>query len=674
MYGCSFKCGGYLPPLPQTPGELLAVSSESEDVDCLWQVHFPKSQKINFDFINFKLPCKYGHVDVRGSSPYYGGAQRLGDFCDYISTPPPIESSGNKLWIRFQSNSSDPLVGFYGIYFPNCDTFLNSTKGTINSPNYPKLYNHNSKCTWSITVPKGNVVMLKFLDIDIEEDPACKNDYVAVLDSNSSTIGQYCNSIEPPRLICSSENTMKLHFKSDDVLALKGFQATYEAIHANAPCMEPSSTIITPTPTISIPTSVASINYTPSPTIVAIKPTAVAGLSPTLMRNGTLGVLATGTGVQSTGLGNFPLNKKDDDDEDTGLTTIIIIAVFSFIVLCMIVVSVIPSMIHGYEKRKRERAWALAAALALKKNSCIENEYEMQLMKTQADKKTENEPNEETAFLDPEDPCFDEQETVLFLPITPQENHETSTPCNRTIIEADEIETCADGPVAEDLGCELEYDTTDLSLTVSYEDLGSSFATEMAALMNNYDYISPNPKQDPSVCGVLQETNEDLESCTDTEVLHEDKVQNGDTRKIQSTNEKNKETEESADGKLQKALSDLKATLSQINSDSESIPEIENPETCTNSTASVRGSQDMPSIPTVWEKSIPSGDDSSNPRRTRNSGDPDVRKTSNDGAQSHVPELEVNKDSGHCSSNSDYDQVPNIPNYSLTSIATETYV
>lgn len=582
VYGCRFKCGGYL---PSTPGDLLAVSSEVEDIDCFWQAQLLNSSKINLDFINFNLPCKYGQVEVRGSHQFYGGSKRLGRYCDNKLAPPPVTSNRNKLWIRFQSMSPDPLVGFYGIYFPNCDTILNSTQGTFHTPKYPELYNHNSKCSWSITVPKGNAIMLEFLDFDIEKEVNCNNDYLTIYDSNSTTIGQYCNSKRPPTLVCSSSNTMRLNFKSDDVLALKGFLVTYQAIKAGAPCAKPSSSIISPTPTIQFST-VPSMNATVLPTFAIVPTTTV--LSPSVSINSSLGVM-TGSGVQRPGRGNRP--KKKDDDEDTGLTTIIIISVFSFIVLCMIIISVVPSLIHGYEKRKREREWIAAADVAVKKN-VVQNEYEMQPIKPQDDKKIKDqEPNEETAFLDPENPSLDEQDGVLPCLTVIKKEDTTSPP----LIENDK-------PLGEDLGCELEYDTTDLNLSASYEDLGSSFATEMAALLNNYDTISPPNKRSSSPLpkSIPQpEHTDQLQSCPDEadpallagqgqdkdcmiDRNNSDQVDKLPESEEQCINNNDMESPEIApqNEQLQEALTDLKDTLTNIDSDSGSSADIAQLETC----------------------------------------------------------------------------------------------
>ncbi|XP_031574335.1 uncharacterized protein LOC116308106 [Actinia tenebrosa] len=668
LYGCKFKCGGYL---PQSPGDLLAASLETENIDCFWQVHLPKSTKINFDFINFDLPCSIGQVEIRGSGSSYGRSQLLGHLCDHTSAPPPVVSNGNKMWIRFQSNSSDPLIGIYGTYFPNCDYQYNSSEGALMTPNFPKNYNHNSLCKWLISVPKGKAIKLTFFDFEVEGDqdngPKCLNDYVIVMEGNASRteIGRFCNTNKPPKHLCSYSNRIEIQFKSDDILSFKGFNALYKAKEPNAPCVEPSSTMITPSPTISIYSStIASLNYSSS-AILRIIPTATIAISSTVNSNSSIGIPGTRPGPSNV----MGQGKKDgdDDNDDNGLTTIIIISVFSFIVLLMIIASVIPSMIHGYEKRKRERDWLAAADPAEKKNG-IGNGYEMQPMKSSVNvDKEKPEPNETTAFLDPEHgpPDNDITDNAVPYPILGLKDKE-------------EI----DGSVTEDVGCDLEYDPTDLNLNVSYEDLGTSFATEMTIMMNHISpgkersepYELPKSEDDDNSTDIKAHENNTIENNNDHNNLTPQDQNSQDTLE-NGTSEDYKEPSEFAcpediskpdeinsakvvagiqekNDKLQKALNDLKATLTQVNSDSGSIPEIQNPDTCTNSTVSVRGSQEIDNMPPVdiinpiWERNA-----TNDPGRKRLQEEYNENKHGTDDSLS-VPGND--KDSGHYSSNNDH--------------------
>lgn len=55
------------------------------------------------------LECAYDHIDIYDGRD--GKAQKLGRFCG-TKKPPPITSSGNKLFIRFFSDNSVQKKGF----------------------------------------------------------------------------------------------------------------------------------------------------------------------------------------------------------------------------------------------------------------------------------------------------------------------------------------------------------------------------------------------------------------------------------------------------------------------------------------------------------------------------------------------------------------------------------
>ena len=48
-----------------------------------------------------------------------------------------------------------------------CKTGLNMNKKTIQSPNYPNLYDNNMSCEWLISVPHGCYITLKIMIFDV---------------------------------------------------------------------------------------------------------------------------------------------------------------------------------------------------------------------------------------------------------------------------------------------------------------------------------------------------------------------------------------------------------------------------------------------------------------------------------------------------------------------------
>lgn len=53
--------------------------------------------------------------------------------------------------------------------------------GTFTSPNYPDYYPMNTQCDWTIVTDPAYHVDITFAeDFDVEFNPKCVNDYVAV--------------------------------------------------------------------------------------------------------------------------------------------------------------------------------------------------------------------------------------------------------------------------------------------------------------------------------------------------------------------------------------------------------------------------------------------------------------------------------------------------------------
>ena len=66
-----------------------------------------------------------------------------------------------------------------------CGGEMTTPSGTIHSPNYPNMYNHDDDCGWLITVDMNHVVELTFSDFDLEHQTNCRYlaDSALILDS-----------------------------------------------------------------------------------------------------------------------------------------------------------------------------------------------------------------------------------------------------------------------------------------------------------------------------------------------------------------------------------------------------------------------------------------------------------------------------------------------------------
>uniref|UniRef100_A0A3Q3WE29 Uncharacterized protein n=1 Tax=Mola mola TaxID=94237 RepID=A0A3Q3WE29_MOLML len=120
-----------------------------------------------------------------------------------------------------QNNHSRPVF--------HCGGDLVADSGFVGSEGFPSLYKPNSKCTWRITVPEGNVVTLSFRIFDIEADSQCRYDYLDVYNGQSNLVqklGRFCGTFRPGSLI-STTNTMMLEMVSDEGTQGRGFVAYF---------------------------------------------------------------------------------------------------------------------------------------------------------------------------------------------------------------------------------------------------------------------------------------------------------------------------------------------------------------------------------------------------------------------------------------------------------------
>ncbi|XP_056909652.1 procollagen C-endopeptidase enhancer 1-like isoform X2 [Takifugu flavidus] len=128
-------------------------------------------------------------------------------------------------WTRAQqSTNSRPVF--------HCGGDLVKESGFVGSEGFPNSYKPNSKCTWRITVPEGNVVKLSFRIFNLEADSQCRYDYLDVYNGLSNLVqklGRFCGTFRPGTLI-STTNTMMLEMVTDEETHSRGFLAYFSAV------------------------------------------------------------------------------------------------------------------------------------------------------------------------------------------------------------------------------------------------------------------------------------------------------------------------------------------------------------------------------------------------------------------------------------------------------------
>lgn len=210
--------------------------------NCSWLLSTLPGFKIQLDFLSFELES---HVDcIYDKLVVYDGDNEnssiIGTFCNIIR-PQPIRSSGNQMFVTFNSDESTNKKGFEVIPSTVCGGTLTADRSSSTFSSHAEFGDHMYKpqesCDWLVVadVPT-NKVQVKFLFFDLEEDSACGYDYVDIFDgdnNNHTRLLHACGSQVLPGDVVSSGDRLLIQFKSDDTANFKGFQLSYKTLDIN---------------------------------------------------------------------------------------------------------------------------------------------------------------------------------------------------------------------------------------------------------------------------------------------------------------------------------------------------------------------------------------------------------------------------------------------------------
>ncbi|KAK3791976.1 hypothetical protein RRG08_035467, partial [Elysia crispata] len=208
------------------------------DARCVWTITTDPDTRVMLTFSYFRLEygyeCDYDFLVIRdGSDPTSNVLQRL---CG-SSTPETIISTGNVMFIEFQTNYRRIYKGFQAQWYSRevCGSALSGNNGTFQSPNYPNNYPNNAYCEWTIRTDPGTKVQLTFSAFELENSYYCSSriDSVTIRDGSNSTaglIGRLCGSGYSDSIVASG-NSLYIFFTSDNSFSISGFQAQWSINH-----------------------------------------------------------------------------------------------------------------------------------------------------------------------------------------------------------------------------------------------------------------------------------------------------------------------------------------------------------------------------------------------------------------------------------------------------------
>uniref|UniRef100_A0A8C4EZX1 ST14 transmembrane serine protease matriptase n=1 Tax=Dicentrarchus labrax TaxID=13489 RepID=A0A8C4EZX1_DICLA len=224
----------------ESPGYPTAYPPRSR---CQWQIRASVENVISvaFPFFQIEDDCSDDFVFIYDSLSA-DDSQAITNKCGQRppSNPLQVVSSGNIMLINLITDSDTQKPGFAAVYkaIPNseakkCGGVLSESAGVFTSPLHPSFYPPAVDCEWTIKVPKGQKVRVKFTMFRMKEPMVdirvCHKDYVEVMDT------KYCGELSSLALT-SDTNVLNVNFHSDESYTDKGFSAEYIAYDPKDPC------------------------------------------------------------------------------------------------------------------------------------------------------------------------------------------------------------------------------------------------------------------------------------------------------------------------------------------------------------------------------------------------------------------------------------------------------
>ncbi|XP_041486764.1 cubilin isoform X1 [Microtus oregoni] len=224
-------CGGIF----QAPsGEIHSPNypnSYRANTQCSWIIQVGKHHRVLLNITDFDLEATDSCIMTYDGSS--SANTRVASVCGRQTPPNSILSTGNSLFVRFQSGSSRQSRGFRARFRQECGGhIITDSSDTISSPLFPDKYPDNQNCTWILEAqPPFNHITLTFSHFQLQDSTGCQEDFLEILDGkdyDAPVQGRYCgNSLPHP--IISFGSALTLRFVSNSLGRFEGFHAFYSA-------------------------------------------------------------------------------------------------------------------------------------------------------------------------------------------------------------------------------------------------------------------------------------------------------------------------------------------------------------------------------------------------------------------------------------------------------------
>jgi cubilin len=120
-------------------------------------------------------------------------------------------------------------------YNEGCGGHLTHPEGSLLSPNYPRRYNHEYTCIWTIEVEYGNNIQFTINDLDLEKSENCVFDSFTIAHDRAfnNSIVKLCQHIHEPMTYLYDGHRAYVLFDTDESHNGNGFNVSYKAVPAD---------------------------------------------------------------------------------------------------------------------------------------------------------------------------------------------------------------------------------------------------------------------------------------------------------------------------------------------------------------------------------------------------------------------------------------------------------
>lgn len=214
--------------------------------NCEYDISAPQGKVIVLSILDLDIEthslCEFDNLEIYDGFQA-SNATSLGRFCGSVK-PGIFTSTFNHLHVHFSSDASINGRGFvanYSFVDVECGGIIKDSNEMIKAPmdtDGNGVYKSNAVCRWLIHAPKGHVIQMNFISFDLEQDSACKYDFIKIFNNgsgNGDMVGPFCGT-NAPKVITTADNIATVLFQTDSSTARDGFTISLSFIDGTKLC------------------------------------------------------------------------------------------------------------------------------------------------------------------------------------------------------------------------------------------------------------------------------------------------------------------------------------------------------------------------------------------------------------------------------------------------------